>query len=110
MTPDRLATATMISEVETMIKVSICKPYKEFLQQYGGGNYWTTVVYSADALSFFYLPRAYSRAKKFIPIGYLPFSEDFCGGYYLFAVDGTVVYDHVYYWHIDGGVCITEYI
>lgn len=53
---DRAATEDMISRVEDYYQMPLPKPYKQFVQCYGGGYFGFVLVFSCDAEGGFYLP------------------------------------------------------
>lgn len=106
---DRLASLTMLEEVEKATGVTICANYRCFLQEFGGGRYGYTVVFSADSKSDWYLPHRFSKISQYLPPDLLPFSDDFAGGVYAFQIIDNNCVDTILYWNTDGGVVRTKY-
>jgi hypothetical protein len=106
---DQLATNAMIETVEKHLKFLLPETYKSFLRIFGGGNYGLTVIFSADEKSEWYLPRMQAEAERYVPKGFLAFSDDFSGGYYVLSINDGSVEDCVMYWSIDCGISSTQY-
>lgn len=107
---DNVATDAQIGKVEKILNLSLPISYKEFLKNYGGGNYCLLTIYSADPQSNWYLPLQYAKASHYLPKDILPISDDFCGGHYVYTIANGIASDRLYYWNTDGGTIRTEYI
>jgi hypothetical protein len=108
-TPDKPASVEQIHSVEEMLGVSLPHSYRDFLREYGGGDYFSLTVFSADPSSDFYLPLQAARASSYLPNDLLPISDDYCGGNYVLTVKDAIASERVSYWNTDGGLVVTEF-
>jgi hypothetical protein len=58
--------------------------YRAFLREFGGGEFGFIVTFSADPHSEWHLPNKQKETSKYLPEGFLAFSDDFAGGTYVF--------------------------
>jgi hypothetical protein len=100
-TAARCATPEMIDAAEAEAGIKLPDKYRAFLMEYGGGDYGTVVIYSADATDEWYFPRRNLENRPVLPDGYLAFSDDFCGGFYVLKIVGNAGLDKVFYWCYD---------
>ena len=107
--PDHCASEEEISEVERMLSVTLPCSYREFLKEFGGGDFGSEVVFSADPNSEWYLPAKCLEAEAYLPEGFLAFSDDFAGGHYVLKVEGGRAQEPIFYWNQDGGLSVTKY-
>ena len=109
-TPDSAASEADVSEVEKAIGATLPQSYKQFLREFGGGEFGLTNVNSADRGSDYYLPRKQEEAKSYLPAELLPISDDYAGGLYVLKVEhGGAATEPVHYWNSDGGLETTQF-
>lgn len=69
---DDIASAEMIAVVESYYNIKLPYNYKEFVQQYGGGYFGFTIVFSCDCNGMFYIINKISvewvRKRSFLPV------------------------------------------
>ena len=109
MPPDPPASAEALLKVEKSLGITLPKTYKEFLSEFGGGNFGLTNVCSADPNSEFYLPNKQAEIAKYAPEGLLVVSDDFAGGLYVLRVVDGAADEAVLYWNVDGGLVATPF-
>ena len=107
--PDQLASEEQLAEVEREIGVRLPSTYRAFLQEFGGGRFGLTTIFSADVKSAWYLPKKHVETMRHLPEGLLAFSDDFCGGNYVLKVLNGHAQETVFYWNTDGGESPTEF-
>jgi hypothetical protein len=107
--PDNPASLEQLQLVERALGASLPNDLRMFLHEYGGGECGYLTLFSADPTSEWYLPRKMEEAKKYLPDGLLPISDDFCGGYYVLVVRNGNAEEPVCYWNADGGTTSTEF-
>ena len=108
--PDPPAKEAALLAVERSLGVVLPQTYKQFLTEFGGGNFGLTNVCSAHPESEFYLPKKQSEIEQYVPAGLLAVSDDFAGGVYVLRIaEGGVAQDPVLYWNIDGGLVTTPF-
>ncbi len=106
---DEPASIVMLKELENIIGSKLCQSYHDFLENFGGGRFGYTVIFSADPKSDWYLPKRLEKARSYLPSDLLPFSDDFAGGVYAFQIVDNICLDKVFYWNTDGGLKETEH-
>jgi hypothetical protein len=100
-TLDSLATPAHIEAVERALGLTLPAAYSSFLKALGGGELGFLVVFSVDPNSKWFLLDRVNRSKGVIPPGFIPFSDDFTGGYYLLKADSDLASNSVYFWAQD---------
>ncbi|MBC5768490.1 SMI1/KNR4 family protein [Ramlibacter albus] len=95
--------------VESEIGVRLPESYREFLKEFGGGDFGLVTVLSANSDSEWYLPFKMSEYGSYLPGGVIPFCDDFTGGLYVFKHDGVRGQERVHYWTHETGVTETEF-
>jgi hypothetical protein len=108
-TSDPPASEDQIAMVETELGLELADKYRIFLQEFGGGEYGLTTVFSANPDSEWYLPNRQAEASSYLPEGLLPFSDDFAGGLYVLKTGEGKAEDPVFYWNQDGGLVPTDF-
>ncbi len=108
-TPDKPASVKQLHSVEELLGISLPGSYKDFLREYGGGDFYSLTVFSADPSSDLYLPIQAARASSYLPNDLLPISDDYCGGNYVLTVKNAIASEQVSYWNTDGGLVQTEF-
>ena len=101
--PDPVATKEQLEMVEHELQLKIPNLYRAFLENFGGGEFGSTVIYSAHSTGNWYLPKMQREAMEYIPVGFLAFSEDFCGGYFLLSTTDAAC-EKVFYYDTNGYV------
>lgn len=107
--PDPAASDEQLLAVESEIGVTLPEKYREFLKEFGGGDFGLITVFSADPLSMWRLPKQLDVAKGHVPVGFIPISEDGCGGYYGLYLRNGRSNDEIYYWHFDSSLEATGF-
>lgn len=107
--PDNPATIKQIRTVEDVVGATLPAGYKDFLCEFGGGDFGYSSIFSADPSSDWYLPIQALKASRYLPTGLLAISDDFCGGNYVLAVLNRIASEPVLYWNTDGGLITTEH-
>lgn len=107
--PDARASEECVKEMECSLGVNLPDSYREFLKEFGGGNFGLTTIFSADAFGEWYLPDRQAEASKYLPEGLLAFSDDFAGGLYVLQKTEGHTEDQVLYWNRDGGLVKTQF-
>lgn len=107
--PDRPASIEQIRTVEDLVGATLPAGYKDFLREFGGGEFGYSTIFSADPISDWYLPIQASNANRWLPKDLLAISDDFCGGNYVLAVQNGIAIEPVLYWNTDGGLVPTEH-
>jgi len=100
-TPAACANPEMLNEVEGLLGVVLPSKYREFLTAFGGGDFGLVNVFSADKKNEWYLCYKLEELHDTLPQGYLPFSDDNAGGYYVLKVQNGEVKDRVFYWNYE---------
>ena len=84
---DKSVSKEEISQYEEANGIIFPDEYKRFVEEFGGGYFGFTTIYSLDKDSSFYL----FRNQTSIPLNCLAISDDGCGNYYVLKItDGTV--------------------
>lgn len=107
--PDQEATAHQLERVEAELQVRLPGRLREFLTEFGGGNFGFANIFSADPDGEYYLPARNVDAAEYLPPDLLAFSDDFAGGHYVFKVIDGQAGESVLYWNTDGGLAETEF-
>jgi len=108
-TPDPPASEQQIEALEHAVGVRLPKSYRQFLREFGGGNFGLTTIFSADPSSEWYLPLKQSEARHYLPEDLLTISDDFAGGNYALRIVDGRAQEPVIYWNQDGGESATEF-
>jgi hypothetical protein len=106
---DARATEESLADLERVIGVRLPTTYRTFLQEFGGGYVGSAVVFSADPSSDWFLPAKLLETREYLPSHTIPFSDDFCGGFYVFEFKDGQCNEVVKYYHFDGGLISTKY-
>jgi hypothetical protein len=106
--PSPPAKESEIAALESSIGVKISSSFREFLMAFGGGNYGLSVIFCADDASEWYLPRQMQEVGAYLPVNFLPISNDFTGGIYCQKIENKQATDKIWYWNTDGGLTETE--
>jgi hypothetical protein len=106
---DPPAEGSELDAVESEVRARLPKSYREFLSEFGGGDFGFVAVFSSTPESEWYLPVQAARAQQFLPQNLLPFSDDFAGGYFVFRIVDGRCEEKVLYWNTDGGLIETQY-
>ncbi|MBU1360163.1 MAG: SMI1/KNR4 family protein [Gammaproteobacteria bacterium] len=107
--PDSQASEEALADLQRVIGVQLPVSYRVFLNEFGGGNFGLTTVFSADPNSEWYLSARLDEVRKYLPSHVLPFSDDFAGGLYVFEVVDGQALEPVFYWNEDGGLVPTKF-
>jgi hypothetical protein len=104
---DPPAEPELIQTLESDIKVELEQTYKEFVKEFGSGDFGFGVIYSPNPKSDWYMK---TKLKSHLPKDFLPISENFCGDSYGFkTIDGKCVGPIVIFDHETNSVKETEY-
>jgi hypothetical protein len=106
---DPKASEDQLARIEAEIGVKLSVSYRAFLQEFGGGEFGLTDVFSACPDSEWFLPARNADALSYLPGSLLPFSDDFAGGLYVLKVKEGQAQEPVFYWNQDGGLVPTDY-
>lgn len=106
---DPKASEDQLDRIEAEVGVKLPLSYRKFLQEFGGGEFGLTDVFSANPGSEWFLPARQADALSYLPEGLLPFSDDFAGGLYVLKVKGGRAQEPVFYWNQDGGLMPTDF-
>ncbi|MDP3229108.1 MAG: SMI1/KNR4 family protein [Acidovorax sp.] len=107
--PEVPATESEIAAIESAMNIKISNKYKQFLTEFGGGNYGLAIIFSAKKNSEWYLPAQVIKTRGYLPPDYLPVSDDFSGGVYCQKLKDFGACEEIYYWNLDGGILKTDY-
>jgi len=107
--PDPKAEESTLFTIENEFGFSLPICYRQFLKEFGGGNFGFINVFSAEPQSEWYLPAMQKNAREYIPDNFLAFSDDYSGGYYGFKISTDQAMEPVFYWNTDGGLVSTDY-
>lgn len=107
--PNACASEASVKEMECALGINLPDGYREFLKEFGGGNFGLTTIFSADSSSEWYLPDRQAEASAYLPEGLLAFSDDFAGGMYVLQETKGCAADQVLYWNQDGGLVRTPF-
>lgn len=107
--PELPASEKQILDLENSLGVYLPASYRSFLKEFGGGSFGLTNIFSANPEGEYYSLKQNVDAKNSIPKGYLAFSDDFCGGWYVLPVFNGVADEAVFYWNADGGLRKTDF-
>lgn len=107
--PDPPASGKLLGELQSKIQLELPPGYAAFLEEFGGGMFGLTNIFSAHPISEFYLPRRITESSSYLPGGLLPFSDDYSGGLYVFQIRDGQVLSVPKYWNHDGGVVETRF-
>lgn len=106
--PNPPATESEIKAMESMVGVKISNSFRDFLINFGGGNYGLAVIFCADVSSEWYLPKQVKEISRYLPGNYLPIADDFTGGIYCQKIENEEALDQIYYWNTDEGIRETD--
>ena len=106
---DPQASNAQLASVEKCIGIQLPDSYRDFLREFGGGDFGCVTIFSADPSSRWYLPTAYMDAGNYLPKDLLPFYDDETGGFFVFKIEGHEASNRVFYWHADNGLIMTKY-
>ena len=101
---DPAATPEMLKAAQAALGVKFPESYVAFLSEYGGGIFGFENVFSVEKSSEFFVVNCNKAARQYMPRDLLAFSDDFCGGHFVFSVTDGVAADQVRYWNADGGL------
>jgi hypothetical protein len=106
---DSSASEQQIVDLERELGIQLPPNYRSFLKEYGGGSFGLTNIFSAVPESEYYSSLRNTDARHLIPQNSIAFSNDFCGGWYVFVFSNGIAEEPVYYWNADGGLRKTEF-
>ena len=97
--PDAPAGAEQLALLEERLRLQLPNAYRDFLREFGGGDFGLVSVYSADENSDWYLlTRAEGAWARDLPRDLLPFTDDAMGGFYGFRLLNGRAGEEVFYW------------
>ncbi|BCU78069.1 SMI1/KNR4 family protein [Luteolibacter sp. LG18] len=81
-TPDPLASDDQIDTLENIIGCKLEGSHREFLQEFGGGDFGFGVLFCANPESEWFLVSHLNQRSR--DLSFIPVSDDFAGGVYGF--------------------------
>lgn len=106
---DEAASDAQLKEVENRVGLKLPQDYRNFLAEFGGGDYGLTNIFSANPEGEFYLPLKREELVGYLPPDLLAFSDDGAGGFYVLKINEQQAEPSVFYWNQDGGLVETEF-
>ena len=98
------ATKEDIEAVENILRCRLPIAYNDFLLNFSGGDYGLTNIFSMRPDSKWYIIKCLDYLPFEMQKSYVPFSDDQCGGRYLFKKESGQLLETVHYWNLDGGL------
>jgi SMI1-KNR4 cell-wall len=106
--PDPPANDTCISKVESLFGLDLPQLYKDFLIEFGGGSFGFIDIYSTFETGKYYIGNVVNMYDMFAKNGFVPISDDYCGGLYCLKFD-TISDLSVYYYNDEDGFIKTRF-
>lgn len=95
---DPRASKAQIARIEKSTGVRLPAKYVAFLTSFGGGRVGYCGIFSANSASSYYFPKQFLKLAEHLPEGWIPFSDDGCGGIYVLRSGLSSEDESVYYW------------
>jgi hypothetical protein len=99
-------------EIEALEEILSCRlpsSYKDFISAFGGGDYGLTCIFSVLPSSKWYILNKHECLPIDVRKNYIPFSDDGCGGFFLFKKQSESYLEAVHYWNVDGELAVRPY-
>ncbi len=87
-----------ITYVEAELGVTLPTLYRQFVKEYGGGDFAFTNIFSCDKNGEWYIINRNKEANSYLPSNFIAISDDQSGGFYGYIINNNKCEDKVYYW------------